>query len=106
MKKAKDRILGIKNEVKKSKLYKFIMRNFRVPLFIIVVYILFKGYLKIYNLKYFSILISNINILMLFFAVTLFVFLIVSLKTILDSFSLVFGQKGQDTLTRKAKKNK
>lgn len=90
------------NKKEPGAIKKFILMNFRLPLFLIIVGALGYGYWYIYNLPIINTLSSNKDYTVIFFAATLIIFSVMTLRILLDIIDLTFGQKGQNSLTKKA----
>lgn len=87
--------------IKKSKVYKPIMRNFKLPILVASLILMYYLYELFYNSEF----INNLQkYSALFFIITLIVFTLVTIKMALDMLSIIFFQKGQDSLKSKAKK--
>lgn len=97
----KEKIEIVKKFIKKSKIYKPIMRNFKLP--VMVVFLVLGSYS--YRMFYSSRFLSDFQkYLVPFFIVSLVICTLVTIKVVLDIFSIIFFQKGQDSLKSKAKK--
>lgn len=87
--------------MRKSKIYKPIMRNFKLPILVGFLILMNYSYKLFYNSRF----IDNLQkYSVIFFMITLVVFTLVTIKMTLDIFSIIFFQKGQDSLKDKAKK--
>lgn len=77
------------------------MRNFKLPLLVVFFILGTYSYILFYNSSYIEKLQKYSAII---FIMSLTIFTMVTAKTILDIFSIIFLQKGQDSLKSKAKK--
>lgn len=89
------------DDIKLNKLEITIHKNFKLPIFLAAIILFIFSFYKLYNATFMK-LFSNINISMIFFSITLFLSFFISLRVVLDILSIVFGQKGQHTLSEKA----
>jgi hypothetical protein len=79
-------------------------KSYKLPILVVFVVISMLGITKIFNLvKEFKIS-KDVNYSMAFFAITGLIFTFIVLRNIKDIISLVFGQKGQNSLTDIAQK--
>lgn len=82
-----------------------VKRNYKLPLFILIAIIIFIIVNKIFKYANKSVIANNSNYSVIFFFISIVFFSIIVLRNLRDILSLIFGQKGQDSLTQVAKKD-
>ena len=84
-------------------LRKFMLCNFRLPLFVILITAAVFGYKKLYNAPFINHVNADENLSILFFVISMILFIIITLRAISDISGLIFGQKGEGALTEKSR---
>jgi TRAP-type C4-dicarboxylate transport system permease small subunit len=80
-----------------------VFRNYKMLIFIAVISFFAYIFYRIYNSSIINSISENQDKAFIFFAVSFFIFIIITLRVISNLIALVFGQKGEGALTEKSK---